>query len=60
MFGNRICISLKTMKVVKGEMARVNINNLGISELKWMGMENLIQMTLVSTTVGKNPLEEVE
>ena len=57
---NRICISLKTMKVVKGEMARVNINNLGISELKWMGMENLIQMTRVSTTVGKNPLEEVE
>ena len=48
------------MKVVKGEMARANINNLGISELKWMGMENLIQMTLVSTTVGKNPLEEVE
>ena len=25
-------------KVVKQEMARVNINNLGISELKWTGM----------------------
>ena len=25
-----------------------------------MGMVNLIQMTLVSTTVGKNPLEEME
>ena len=45
---------------MKGEMARVNINNLGNSELKWMGMENLIQMTLVSTTVGKNPFDEVE
>ena len=48
------------LAVVKQEMARVNINNLGISELKWMGMENLIQMTLVSTTVGKNPFDEVE
>ena len=26
------------MEVVKQEMARVNINILGISELKWMGM----------------------
>ena len=33
-------------------MARVNIYILGISE--WM---NLIQMTIISTTVGKNPLE---
>ena len=31
------------LDVVKQEMARVNINILGISELKWMGMENLIQ-----------------
>ena len=27
-----------TLEVVKQEMARVNINVLGISELKWMGM----------------------
>ena len=53
---NRIHISLKTMKVVKGEMARVNINNLGISELKWMGMENLIQMTLVIYYCGQESL----
>ena len=46
-----------TLQVVKQEMARVNINILGISELKWMGMANLIQMTIISTTVGKNPLE---
>ena len=26
------------LEVVKQEMARVNINNLGISELKWTGM----------------------
>ena len=27
------------LDVVKQEMARVNINILGISELKWMGMD---------------------
>ena len=46
--------------VVKQEMARVNIDILGISELKWMEMVNLIQMTIISTTVGKNPLEDME
>ena len=46
------------LEVVKQEMARVNIDILGISELKWMEMANLIQMTIISTTVGKNPLEE--
>ena len=46
--------------VVKQEMARVNINILGISELKWMGWTNLIQMTIISTTAGKNPSEEME
>ena len=45
---------------VKQEMARVNINILGISELKWTGMANLIQMIIISTTVGKNHLEERE
>ena len=48
------------LEVVKQEMARVNIDILRISELKWMGMVNLIQMTIISTTVGKNPLEEME
>ena len=46
------------LEVVKQQMARVNINILGISEVKWTGMANLIQMTIISTTVGKNPLEE--
>ena len=41
-------------------MARVNVNILVISKLKWTGMVNLIQMTIISTTMGKNPLEEME
>ena len=62
-------------------MARVNINILGISKIKWTGMgefnshhhyvyycgqESLrrngvaIHITIISTTVGKNPLEEME
>ena len=45
------------LEVVKQEMARVNTDILGISELKW---ENLIQVTIISITVGKNPLEEME
>ena len=45
------------LEVVKQEMARVNI--LGIRELKWSGWMNLTQMTMISTTVGKNPLEEM-
>ena len=48
------------LEVVKQEMARVNIDILGISELKWTGMVNLIQRTIISITVGKNPLEEME
>ena len=48
------------LEVVKQEMARVNIDILGISELKWTGMVNLIQMATVSTTMGKNQLEEME
>ena len=45
------------LEVVKQEVARVNVDILGISEngLEWV---NLTQMTILSTTVGKNPLEE--
>ena len=42
-------------EVVKQEMERVNIDILGISELKWIWMDEFIQMTIISTTVGKNP-----
>ena len=48
------------LEMLKQEMTRVNIIILGISELKWTGRVNLIQMTIISTTVGKNPLEEME
>ena len=48
------------LEVVKQEMARVNVNILGISKLRWTGMVNLTQMTIISTTVGRNPLEEME
>ena len=48
------------LEVVKQKTARVNVKILGISELKWTGMVNLTQMTIISITVGKNPLEEME
>ena len=48
------------LEVVKKEMARVNINILQISELKCTGMGELTQMTIISTTAGRNPLEEME
>ena len=48
------------LEVVKQETARVNVDILGISELKWTGMGELTQMTIISTTVGRNPSEEME
>ena len=48
------------LDVVKQEMVRININILGISELKWTRVANLIQMTIVSTVVVINPIEEMK
>ena len=48
------------LEMGKQEMARVNIDILGISELKWTGMGELMQMIIISTTVGKNLLEEID
>ena len=45
-------MNLGKLEVGKQEMARVNINILDISELKWTGMT-----IITSATVGKNPLE---
>ena len=45
--------------MVKEELARSNIDILGISELKWMGMVKFIQMTIISTAIGKNLLKEM-
>ena len=41
-------------------MTRVNIDILGIRELKWTRMGEVTQMTIISTTVGRNPSEEME
>ena len=43
------------LKIVKQETERVNIDILGINELKWTGMVNLTQMTIVSTTLERIP-----
>ena len=48
------------LEVVKQEMARVNVDILGTRELRWTGMGDLTQMTIKSTTVDRNPLEEME
>ena len=48
------------LEVVNQEMARVNVDILGISEQKWTGMGDLTQITIISTTVGRNPSEEME
>ena len=48
------------LEVVKQEMARVNVNILGTSELKWTRMGEFNQMTIISTTAGRNPSEEME
>ena len=42
-------------------MARVNVDILGISKLKWIGMgEFNSDDHYISTTVGRNPSEEME
>ena len=48
------------LEVVKQEMARVNVNILGISELKWTGMGEFNSDDHTSTTAGRNPSEEME
>ena len=53
------------LEVVNQEMARVNVDILGISELKWTGMgefnsdDHYIYICLLYN-VGKNTLEEME
>ena len=41
-----------TLGMVKQEMARLNVNIIGISQLKWMGMSEFNSDGHVSTTVG--------
>ena len=42
------------------QMVRISIDILGISALKWMGMSEFNSNEHISTTVGKNPLEEMK
>ena len=46
--------------MVKQEVARVNVNILGISKLNGLEWVKLTQMTIISNTVGRNHLEEME
>ena len=48
------------LEVVKEEMGRVNVDILGISELKWIGMGEFNSDDHLFTTVGRNLLEEME
>ena len=48
------------LEVVSQEMGRVNINILGISDLKWTGMGEFNSDDHYIYTVGRNPLGEME
>ena len=48
------------LKVVKQEMARVNVDILGISELKWTGMGAFNSDDHYIYYCGRNPLDEME
>ena len=46
--------------MAKQEMARVNVNILGISKLKWTGMGEFNSDDHCIYYCGRNPLEEIE
>ena len=48
------------LEVVTQEMARMNLDILGISELKWTGMDEFNSDDHYIYTVGKNPSEEMK
>ena len=62
MHRNLECYGQESRQIGSGqqEMARVNINILGINDLRWTGMDKLNSDDRISTNVGKNPLEETE
>ena len=45
-------------EVVKQEMKRVNTDILGIRELRWTGEGEFNSDDIISTIVGRNPLEK--
>ena len=48
------------LEVLKQEMARVNVNILGISQLKWTGMDEFNSDDHYIYYCGQEPLEEME
>ena len=48
------------LEVVKQEMARVSVDILGISKLKWTGMGEFNSDDHYIYNFGKNPSEEME
>ena len=48
------------VEVVKQDMTRVNVDILGISQLKWTGMGEFNSDNHYIYYWGKNPLEEME
>ena len=48
------------LEVVKQEMARVNVDILGISNSNGPEWVNLTQMMIISTTADRDPSEEKE
>ena len=48
------------LEAVKQEMARANVDILGISELKWTGMGEFNSDDHYIYTAGRNPSEEME
>ena len=52
--------AISVSKQVGGEREKSHLQRCVQDELNGPEWENLIQMTITSITVGKNPLEEVE
>ena len=48
------------LEVVKQEMARLNVDILGISELKWTGMSEFNSDDHYIYYCGRNPFKEME
>ena len=48
------------LEVVKQEMASMNVNILRISKINGLERVNLNQMNSISTTAGRNPVEDME
>ena len=53
-------VNQNKLEVIKQDMARVKINLLGISELKWTGMGEFNSDDHYIYYVGKNSLEGME